>query len=586
QQHALDKLINTKVNFANLLAKNVLQQTTDRYQKRIKGFINYKSVKTKELFINALVRQDKASLLHLTQPFLEIFQKENPYFNSLSWILPDNTIILRVQKPELSRDNISTFLPDVVEANLTKTEFHGFGVARSGMQYRIVEPVVYNGQHVGVVLFGLKASFISDMLEEQLDVPSGLAILNEECDFVEHTEKAGLRGNTHTVRVSDKKIFDILPKNIDWSQQRRDFHVNDRNYILLNLFPLKNYIGKQLGRYFIILDVTEEREAASRIFYRALVACCLLLVLSFVVIYVGYNALVQKIVNLNQTLQNNNLELEDRVNERTIDLQESESQLRQIIDLVPHFIFVKDETGKFEIVNKATAEVFGTTVEDLTGRKDVEFVKTDEELENFRSDDFEVIKSGKIKFIPEEKITDSENKTRYLQTTKVPFKISGTEISALLGIAVDITDRKHTEQQIIRLNHLREELLGLTNFNEKLIHITDAVVDIFDADFCRVWIIKSADRCNDSCPHAEATEGPHVCLHRERCLHLAASSGRYSGLDSAMHGRVPFGCYKIGMIASGAIESFNTNDVTHDSQVHDHDWAKKLGLVSFAGYCL
>ena len=254
--------------------------------------------------------------------------------------------------------------------------------------------------------------------------------------------------------------------------------------------------------------------------------------------------------------------------------------------MVPHFIFVKDETGKFEIVNKATAEVFGTTVEDLTGRKDVDFVANDAELVNFWSDDFEVIKSGKIKFIPEEKITDSENKTRYLQTTKVPFKISGTEISALLGIAVDITDRKHTEQQIIRLNHLREELLGLTNFNEKLIHITDAVVDIFDADFCRVWIIKSADRCNDSCPHAEATEGPHVCLHRERCLHLAASSGRYSGLDSAMHGRVPFGCYKIGMIASGAIESFNTNDVTHDSQVHDHDWAKKLGLVSFAGYCL
>ena len=46
----------------------------------------------------------------------------------------------------------------------------------------------------------------------------------------------------------------------------------------------------------------------------------------------------------------------------------------------------------------------------------------------------------------------------------------------------------------------------------------------------RRWIIKSADRCNDSCPHAEATEGPHVCLHRDRCLHLAASSGVHSSL--------------------------------------------------------
>ena len=123
-------------------------------------------------------------------------------------------------------------------------------------------------------------------------------------------------------------------------------------------------------------------------------------------------------------------------------LKARESQLRQIIDLVPHFIFAKDETGKFEIVNKAIAEVFGTTVEDLTGRRDSEFVATDEEMEHFRSDDLEVIRSGKTKFIPEEPITDSENNIRYLQTTKVPFKFSATKKPSLLGVAVDITERK------------------------------------------------------------------------------------------------------------------------------------------------
>ena len=128
-------------------------------------------------------------------------------------------------------------------------------------------------------------------------------------------------------------------------------------------------------------------------------------------------------------------------------LRERESQLRQIIDLVPHFIFVKDETGKFEIVNKATAEVFGTTVEDLTGRRDSEFVATDEEMEHFRLDDLEVIRSGKTKFIPEEPITDSENNIRYLQTTKVPFTTSGSEKPSLLGVAVDITRRVRAEEQ-------------------------------------------------------------------------------------------------------------------------------------------
>ncbi len=143
-------------------------------------------------------------------------------------------------------------------------------------------------------------------------------------------------------------------------------------------------------------------------------------------------------------------------------LQNSESQLRQIIDLVPHFIFVKDDTGKFEIVNKATAEVFGTTVEDLTGRRDTEFVATEEEMEHFRADDLEVIHSGKTKFIPEELITDSEGNTRYLQTTKVPFKFSAHKRPSLLGISVDITWRleegKKKEHLLYLMNERMKEL--------------------------------------------------------------------------------------------------------------------------------
>ncbi|RLD54708.1 MAG: hypothetical protein DRJ01_17680, partial [Bacteroidetes bacterium] len=133
-------------------------------------------------------------------------------------------------------------------------------------------------------------------------------------------------------------------------------------------------------------------------------------------------------------------------------LKDSEVGLRQIIDLVPHLIFVKDEAGKFEIVNKATAEVFGTTVKDLTGRRDEEFIATEEEKKHFRADDLEVINSGKTKFIPEELITDSTNNIRYLQTTKVPFRFSPTTKPLLLGVAVDITDRKKAELKLQKQN--------------------------------------------------------------------------------------------------------------------------------------
>jgi PAS domain S-box-containing protein len=65
---------------------------------------------------------------------------------------------------------------------------------------------------------------------------------------------------------------------------------------------------------------------------------------------------------------------------------------------------------------------------------------------------------------------------------------------------------------------------------------------------------------------------------------LVTSSGRYTHIDGPGHRRVPFGCYKIGRLASGEEPKFLSNDVGNDPRVHNHAWARELGLVSFAGY--
>lgn len=142
------------------------------------------------------------------------------------------------------------------------------------------------------------------------------------------------------------------------------------------------------------------------------------------------------------------------------------------------------------------------------------------------------------------------------------------------------------ERRIEQINLLKEALLRSGALEEKLKRITDGLVEVFEADFTRIWITKPGDRCGSGCVHAKIKEGPHVCRHRDRCLHLLASSGRYTHTDGEVHGRVPFGCYKIGRVAAGLEPKFLTNDVTHDARIHDQEWAKTLGLVSFAGFRL
>ena len=150
----------------------------------------------------------------------------------------------------------------------------------------------------------------------------------------------------------------------------------------------------------------------------------------------------------------------------------------------------------------------------------------------------------------------------------------------------DISERKKSEKRIYVFNQLQIALLDSGTLEEKLKKITDSIIDIFDADFSRIWLTRPGDRCSLGCPHAAVIEGSHKCVNRGKCLHLVSSSGRYKHIDGGVHSRVPFGCYKIGGIASGEYASFLTNDVTHDERVHNHEWAKEIGLASFAGFQL
>ncbi len=67
-------------------------------------------------------------------------------------------------------------------------------------------------------------------------------------------------------------------------------------------------------------------------------------------------------------------------------------------------------------------------------------------------------------------------------------------------------------------------------------------------------------------------------------LELQASAGMYTHLNGA-HGRVPVGQFKIGLIAAERRPHL-TNSVVGDPRVGDQEWARREGMVAFAGYPL
>jgi PAS domain S-box-containing protein len=133
-------------------------------------------------------------------------------------------------------------------------------------------------------------------------------------------------------------------------------------------------------------------------------------------------------------------------------LRASEERLRLITNLVPHGIFAKNASGRYLFVNQALAEGCGMSIEEVLEKNDFDLVADRAQAAAYRADDLAVIQSGVAKFIAEEPNTDLTGRTRIFQTTKVPFIVAETGEPAVLGISVDITDRKRAEEEVRRLN--------------------------------------------------------------------------------------------------------------------------------------
>ncbi len=136
-------------------------------------------------------------------------------------------------------------------------------------------------------------------------------------------------------------------------------------------------------------------------------------------------------------------------------------------------------------------------------------------------------------------------------------------------VARDVTERKRVERELIE--RARQAALGEdvgAAFNESgnlrivLQRCAEAIIRRLDATFARIWTLDE----------------------EENVLELQASAGIYTHLDGA-HSRVRVGEFKIGLIAQERLP-YLTNDVVGDPRIHDKEWARREGMVAFAGYPL
>lgn len=161
------------------------------------------------------------------------------------------------------------------------------------------------------------------------------------------------------------------------------------------------------------------------------------------------------------TIERLNANLEARVLERTHALAEAQAFSERLVELLPNPLWVKDLAGHYRLYNRAFREFFGIdaqawlgqSTEDVLGRH-----LPSQELDT----DCRVLEGSSLREEFETQIPDCHGRNRALLVTKAALPADGVVPNGIIGMAIDITERKSLERELRRLATL-DPLTGTPN---------------------------------------------------------------------------------------------------------------------------
>jgi len=134
----------------------------------------------------------------------------------------------------------------------------------------------------------------------------------------------------------------------------------------------------------------------------------------------------------------------------------NEIRMQEIIDVMPVVLFIKDPASNIILMNRACEEQWGLAFSDLRGTDASRFFPP-EQMALFLAKDREVFANRRLVDFEETAWSASRRENRIMHTYKKPvFDEAGNPLY-LIGMSVDITERKQAERQLRELNEQLED---------------------------------------------------------------------------------------------------------------------------------
>ena len=138
-------------------------------------------------------------------------------------------------------------------------------------------------------------------------------------------------------------------------------------------------------------------------------------------------------------------------------LAQERAILQYIVDNIPYFIFWKDRESTYLGCNKSFATLSGlANPRQMIGRRDAD-MPWKKHAAQYRAGDVETMTRGEPILGMEERMPGPTGEEMVILTSKVPLRNDAGDVIGLLGIFVDITERKRMELELQRAKEVAEQ---------------------------------------------------------------------------------------------------------------------------------
>ncbi|MBU1234281.1 MAG: PAS domain-containing protein [Proteobacteria bacterium] len=461
----IDLVINkTEEDISNSIS-HIRNRSFLYYEKRLLAFTQLNTG-----IIKAFAERDRERLYELTLPRFNVLKKENSSFSNLHFYLPDGRSFLHMHDLECQDDEQGIIRSSLQRVQEEKRVFSEFLVCAYGGVIRILGPVYYQGNCVGVVGFYLNMHLAVDVVQEHLRLQATTYFIKEEWEKAYAFDKFPMVERDHLVLNSHgDPIYDKIPRDMVMSEElHRPVEIEGKYYIV-HIHPAFNDLGGRLiGGMIILQDVTQLIENKRIFLHKTILFTICLLVLGFAALHLSFNKLLVAMSR----------EMIKRTEAENL-YKEAKIFLECMIDSVQDLIFYKDRSGTYLGCNKAFADLTGYEKESIVGHTDSELFQPGL-AEFFSVHDQETIHNGRP--YTYENWLELENSLLYMHTHKMPYQGPDKSLIGVIGISRNLTIYKQATETLELAMDTEVDAIYILNLDRRLVQANKAFYKMVGAD--------------------------------------------------------------------------------------------------------